>query len=282
MCTLPATLRNVIVGFAPVSAERVWRPAQVLLMEAILAPGRRPVTAALRAMGLPEGRHFSNYHRVLNRTVWSSLAASRVLLGLLVTAFAPTGVLVMGLDDHIERRRGARITAKSIYRDPVRASPAHVVQASGLRGLRLLLLVPTPWAGRVWALPFLTALCPSECYHQQRGRQHVTLTDRARQMPQVVKRWLPQRPMAVVADSRYAAFAFLHAVREAVTIVTRLRLDAALYTPAPARRPGQMRRPHKRGNACRPSARLGGSQNPVAHWDGHGSRTRESTTGTAG
>lgn len=139
------------------------------------------------------------------------------------------------MDDHIERRRGEKIRARGISRDPVRSSPSHFVKASGLRWLSVMLLVHIPWAGRVWALPFLTALCPSERYHQERGRRHLTLTDRARQGLREVKRWVPQRQLVVVADSSYAALEFLHAVREAVTVVTRLRLDAALYTPAPQR-----------------------------------------------
>ncbi len=52
-----------------------------------------------------------------------------------------------GLDDTIERRRGKRIAAKGIYRDPVRSSHGHFVKASGLRWLSLMLLVPIPWAG---------------------------------------------------------------------------------------------------------------------------------------
>ena len=74
--------------------------------------------------------------------------------------FAQRGPVVLGLDDTIERRRGKRITAKGIYRDPVRSFGSHFVEASGLRWMSLMLLVPIPWAGRVWALPFLTALVP--------------------------------------------------------------------------------------------------------------------------
>jgi hypothetical protein len=287
MYPLPSALLNVIVRFAPVFSKRTWARAQVLFIGAILAPGKRTVTAALRVMGLQEESHFSNYHRVLSRAGWSSLAASGLLLDMLVTAFAPTGVLVMGLDDHIERRRGERITAKGIYRDPVRSSHSHFVKASGLRWVSLMLLVPIPWAGRVWALPFLTALCPSERYHQQQGRKHLTLTDRARQMLRLVKRWLPQRVIVVVADSSYAALEFLHAVREAVTVVTRLRLDAALYAPASARRAGQMGRPRKKGKRlptlqhvlADPQTKWCRTQ--VEHWYGHGPRTVELTTGTA-
>ncbi len=125
---------------------------------------------------------FTNYHRILNRAAWDPRAASRLLLELLLDAFAPRGPVLLGLDDTIERRRGKRIAAKGIYRDPVRASKGHFVKASGLRWLSLMLLVPIPWAGRVWALPFLTALAPSERFCQERGRRHKTLLDWGRQM----------------------------------------------------------------------------------------------------
>jgi hypothetical protein len=164
-------------------------------------------------MGLSHTRQFQNYHRVRSRAVWSSLGASRLLLGVLVGTFAHLGVVVMGLDDHIERRWGKKIAARGIYRDPVRLSRSHFVKVSGLRWLSLMLLVPIPWAKRVWALPFFTALCPSECYHQGQGRSHLTLTDRARQVIRLTRRWLPQRRVVVVADSSFAALEFLHSVR---------------------------------------------------------------------
>src|ERR1051326_1203487 len=247
MLTLPLELTALIVAFAPLFSKPVFKHAQVLLVGSLLAPGKRTVTAALRVMGLSGEAHFQNYHRVLNRAAWSALAASRLLLGLLLTAFAPEGVLVLGLDDTIERRRGDRITAKGIYRDPVRSSHSHFVKASGLRWLSLMLLVKIPRAGRVWALPFLTALCPSERYCKERGRAHRKLTDRARQMLLLAARWLPDRELVVTADSSFAALELLGAVREQVTVVTRLRLGAALYEPAPVRAPGRVGRPRKKG-----------------------------------
>lgn len=192
MLMLPFELTTLIVAFAPLFSKPVFKHMQVLMAGAILAPGKRTVTSALRVWGLSNDRHFQNYHRVLNRAVWSSLEASRILLTLLVAAFAPQGVLVMGLDDTIERRRGEQIKAKGIYRDPVRSSRSHLVKASGLRWLCLMLVVDIPWAGRRWALPFLTTLCPSERYYTERGRAHQKLTGRARQMLLLVKRWLPR------------------------------------------------------------------------------------------
>src|SRR5215510_13608001 len=223
---MPCEFVALIVAFAPLFSKPVFQHVQVLLMGAILAPGKRTVPSALRVMGLSQDAQLQNDHRVLNRALWSGLAAGQVLLGLLVSAFAPTGTIVLGLDDTIERRRGEKIAAKGLYRDPVRSSHSHFVKASGLRWLCLMLLVEIPWAARVWALPFMTAPCPSERYCKERGRAHRTLTDRARQMLLLAARWLPNRAIVVAADSSFAALELLSAVRDAVTVVTRLRLDA--------------------------------------------------------
>src|SRR6266566_3459647 len=164
-------------------------------------------------MGLSQERQFQKYHRVLNRAQWSSLAVARVLLGLIVCTFVPAGAVVIGIDDTLERRRGEKIKAKGIYRDPVRSSHAHVVKASGLRWLACMVLTPLAWADRVWALPFLTALGPSERFYAQRGRRHQPLTARAWQMMRLVVRWLPGREIVCVADSSFAALELLGQVK---------------------------------------------------------------------
>ena len=133
MLTLRKEFVTLMTTFAPLFTKRVWQYVQVLLIGAILSPGQRTVTAALRVMGLAQAKFFQKYHRVLNRAVWSSLEGARLLLVLLVSILAPTGPLIMGLDDTLERRRGAKIQAKGIDRDPVRSSHSHVVKASGLR-----------------------------------------------------------------------------------------------------------------------------------------------------
>ena len=148
MVTLPPALTKWILVFAPLFSKRVWQSVQVLLAGAILAVGSRTVTAILRVMGLSQEQQFQKFHRVLNRAKWSALAGSRRLLFALIDAFIPEGPLLMALDDTIERRRGAKISAKGIYRDPVRSSHSHFVKASGLRWLCLMLLAPIPWAGR--------------------------------------------------------------------------------------------------------------------------------------
>jgi len=254
MPTLPAELLPLIVEFQPLFSKSVWENAQTLLIGAILALGKRTVTACLRVTGKSADKHFQNFHRVLNRAQWSVLAASRLLLRLLLSTFAPTSELVFGLDDTIERRRGARIKAKGIYRDPVRSSHAHFVKASGLRWLSCMLLHSVPWAEAVWALPFLTVLCPSERYYAEHKRQHQKLTERAWQVIALVARWLPDRMLVFVADSSFAVFVLLDKVSRLknVSLITRLRLDAQLYDFVPERKPGQMGRPRVKG-ARRPS-----------------------------
>jgi hypothetical protein len=290
MLTLSREYLTVISAFAPVFTKRVWQHAQVLLVGAILAPGRRTVTAALRMMGLSGDRHFQTYHRVLNRAVWASLEVSRILLGILVSTFAPTGCLVLGLDETIERRWGPKIKARGIYRDPVRSSRSHFVKASGLRWLSLMLLAPIPWAKKVWALPFLTVLAPSERYYQGRRRGHKKLTDWARQMLLQVRRWLPKRKLVVVADSTYAVIDLLWRCRQMtnpVYVVTRLRLDAALYKPAPPRQPGQRGRSRLKGERLPKlkqvldDPKTEWRETTIADWYGRGQRVMELTSGIA-
>jgi hypothetical protein len=267
MLLVPKECARFSTIFAPLFTKRVWPHVQVLLVGAILAPGKRTVTAALRVMGLAHTKSFQQYHRVLNRAVWSSREGSRLLLQLLVHALAPTGPFVMGLDDTIERRRGAKIQATGIDRDPVRSSHRHVVKASGLRWLSLMLLVPLPWAKRVWALPFLTVLAPSERYHQERGQRHKKLTDWARHMLLIVRRWVPERSLVLVTESRVAVITLLwrlSRLTQPICSITRVRLDAALYEPAPLRQPRQHGRPRLKGQRLPTLAQV--LANPATPW----------------
>jgi len=290
MLTLPSEYLTLIQPLASIFSKRIWQHIQILLTGAILAPGKRTVTAVLRIMGLSQDQHFQNYHRVLNRAVWSGLELSRVFLNLLVTAFALAGEVVLGLDDTIERRRGDKIKAKGIYRDPVHSSHSHFVKASGLRWLSLMLLVPIPWAQRVWALPFLTVLAPSERYYQSRVREQKILTDWARQLLLQMRRWLPQRRLVVVADACFAVIALLSRAQRLpnpICMITRFRLDAALYEPAPARQPHQRGRTPLKGKRLPTLAgvlkdsKTVWKRVPLTHWYGERRRTVEITSGTA-
>lgn len=286
---MPSEYTTILTSFAQLFSKRLWKHTQVLLIGAILTPGQRTVAAVLRIMGLAAEPHFQNYHRVLNRARWSNLSVSQLLLAWLVKTFAPFGPVFMGLDDTIERRRGAKIHAKGIYRDPVRSSQSHFVKASGLRWLSLMLLAPVPWAKRVWALPFLTALCPSERYYQNRVRGHKKLTDWARQMLYQAHRWLPGRQLIVLADASFAALDLLWKVTQlpaSICMITRFRLDAALYCPAPPAT-GKKGRPRKKGKRLPTLQQMLDSPKTVwkpltvPDWYGEGRREVEIVSDTA-
>ena len=277
---LPEPLAAWMGPFLAGLTRPTWRHALVLVAGAILAPGRRTVAAMLRVVGLGQAPTFTNYHRVLNRNRWSGRAAARRLPHLLLGALAPEGPVVIGVDETIERRWGAKIGARGLYRDPVRSSRGHFVKTSGLRWISLMLLAPIPWAGRVWALPFLTALAPSERFAREHRRRHKKLTDRARQPLALVARWpwLPERRPVAVADRSYAAIELLAAVCRRLTVVTRLR-----STPGCSTRPRRAGRAPAAGPACR--ARAGPpwpSAWPIRRPAGGASRSRAGTAGLSG
>ncbi|EFH83090.1 transposase [Ktedonobacter racemifer] len=289
MLTLPTRIIHVLRHFETVLSERVWEWAKVLVIGAILAPGERTVAAILRVMGCANEKHYQNYHRVLNRATWSSRELSRRLLLLLIQLFFPGNEpVIMGIDETIERRRGRKIAARGVYRDPVRSSKEFFVKTNGLRWISMMLLTPIPWAQRVWALPFLTVLAPSERYHQQRKLQHKTITDWAWQMILQVTRWMPARRLVVVADGTYAVLSFLLKVSRLprVSAIARLRLDACLYEPPAVRGAGKRGRHALKGQAQpKLAARLNDPttswKKHMVSWYGGTKREMEIATGTA-
>jgi hypothetical protein len=160
--SVPTILVSWLAVFRPCSTAPVWNHILVLVGGAVLAPGKRTVTQALRVMGLADRPGFGRYHEVLNRARWDARDVAHRLLLHLLAVLLPSGEVVIGIDDTIERRWGGKIKARGIYRDAVRSSHGHFVKTSGLRWLSLAVMLPVPFAGRRWALPFLTVLAPSE------------------------------------------------------------------------------------------------------------------------
>ncbi len=244
---VPPVLVSLMAAFRGFFTAPVWDHVLVLVMGAILTPGKRTVSAVLRIMGLSQAADFALYHHVLSQAHWDSRAIARKLLSLILERLLLAEPIIIGIDDTIERRWGQKIAARGIYRDPVRSSHGHFVKASGLRWLSFMTMVPLPWTTRRWALPFLTILAPSERYNDTHGRRHKTMVDWARQGILQIRRWLPDQLIVIVADSSFAAIELIAAVRRHVCFVTRLRLDANLFEPPPARRPGQRGRTAKKG-----------------------------------
>ena len=284
---LPQRFRPQIEDFADLFTRPTWANALTLLTGAILAPGRRTVTAVLRILGRDREPDFCTFHRILSRAAWSPRNAARLLLHLLLNAFLPSNSpIVIGIDDTIERRWGRKIKGRAIYRDPVRSSKGHFVKVSGLRWLSAMLLVRVPWAGRIMALPFFTALAPSERFYTDQGRQPQSVVDRARQLALQICRWLPNRNIVFVLDGAFAAFGFLDAVRRHACIVTRLRLDAALFDFPPAKpkrrgRPPSRGKPQKKLEVLLKDRKVRWQRYRVSFWYGRSNRLVEIATGTS-
>jgi DDE superfamily endonuclease len=232
-----------VVGLLQIFAEAFTRPTfahiVLLLYGTILAPGRRTVTAALRALGLRGERRFTTYHRVLNRAAWSPLTLSRLLLTLIVaTLLAADAPLVLLIDATLVRRTGRRIVWKGRFHDAVRSQPGHPRTSEGVHWLCLAVLVPVPWSGRPWALPFLSVPTFTPATSEALGRRHRTAPERADVLVRLVRRWQPDREIVVVGDSAFAVVELGHTCRlGGMRLVSRLVLNAQLYDPVPPRPP---------------------------------------------
>jgi hypothetical protein len=235
MLNLPPEFQDTISHFSIAFRKDVWPKVQLLLIGAIVCPGSRTICNLLRSVGLRWERNFSKYHRVLSRDKWSAKKLSGVLLLLVVKAFVPKGeALVFGIDDTIERRWGAKINKRGIYRDPVRSSKSHFVKCSGLRWMSLMLLTHLPWLERgvYWALPVLTVLCPSERFYTKLGKSAKKLTDWADQ----IITWLSrqqrylQRSIYLTGDGSFATYElFIHAQQKGINMIARMKLNSRLF-----------------------------------------------------
>jgi DDE superfamily endonuclease len=237
---LPAPVPEV-VGLLQVFAVAFTRPtfahALIVLYGAILTPGRRTIAASLRAVGLRDERHFTSYHRVLNRAVWSPLRLSRLLLELIVTRLLPPHVpLILLVDSTLVRRTGRRIAWKGRFHDAVRSQTGHVATSEGIHWLCLAVLVPVPWSRRPWALPFLSVPTLAPATSAKLGRRHRTTPEYADVLLRLVRRWQPEREIMVVGDSAFAVVELGHTCRvRTMRLISRLVLNAQLYDPVPPR-----------------------------------------------
>ena len=265
MPTLPAVIVTLLLPFERLFDPRTWRKAQLLAMGAILSPGKRTVSSALNILGIGQHGDFAVYHHVLNRARWSPLQLSRALSLLVAGRLgSSTEPLVFGIDETVERRWGRKIAAKGRYRDPVRSKDDQVVMTPGLQWVSLMLLTRIGWAGRHWALPFLTALVVSARYDRRKGRRHKTVTDYAQQMLVCLRRWLPDRDLVVVADGGYAKREFLRHCQRHVKADCRRHQTAQGRVPVPARASA----------AARPDRAAPGGRRATAQSHGGAGRSR--------
>jgi hypothetical protein len=247
---LPASIVPILFAFAPLFTAPTWRHVQVLVTGTLLAHGPRTVAAALRVMGLAQEPRFERYHRVLSRGCWSGVQGSQILLGLLLALLPPGWPILVVVDETLERRKGARIAAKGMYRDAVRSSKSRVVTCLGLHWICMALIVPVPWSQRPWALPFLTLLAPSQRANVAAGKAHRTVIDWTVVMVRLVARGLTRRRWVLVGDGSYSCVRLgWECLSAQAALISRRRLDARLFAPPAPLPPGRRGPKPKQGHA---------------------------------
>lgn len=239
MVTPSPEIVTLLTVFAGAMTAPTFAKATQLVCGAILAPGKRTVSAVLQVLGLAKEDGYGKYHRVLNRDRWSPWVLSHLLLELVIRTFLDEQApLILLMDETLERRRSDQIRYVGCFRDSARSGLRHLVTSFGIRWICLAVAVPVPWSRRRWALPFMVVPVRSKRVNAALKRPHRTLTDWAQRMVTRVRRWQPTRRIILVADRSYASVAMVQCCQRLptpVAFLSNLRIDAGLYDP-PVRR----------------------------------------------
>lgn len=232
---LPPTIIAVLSAFQPAFTRPTYQKMVVLIVGTLLARGRRTVASALRQMGLHHDLTWAKYHHVLNRSTWSSLRVSRILLKLVLATFGEAGGMVtIVVDETLERRWGRKITKRCHWRDSRVSRRKRNVTTSGLRWIVMAVIVTPPWTQQHWALPCFSVLATTPKVSHQLNRRHKTVPRLAQQMVKLVRRWLPAVPIKLIGDMAYSVIDLGTVCREAhVSLIAPLRIDARLFDPPP-------------------------------------------------
>jgi DDE superfamily endonuclease len=221
----------------PRSAPRFLR----LLLGAVLATGRWTVTRWLRAAGLTD-EFRPAYTTVAAAGKRTDFLAARLVHGVLKPLLGPAERLVFALDDTPTPRYGPQVQGAGVHHNPT-PGPVGAAFVYGHCWVVLAWLARHPDWGTL-ALPLLARL-----YVRDKDLPRVPKAQRpafrtklelAVELVHWAVTWLGflGKPMWVVADGAYAKAALLRPLRAAgVTVVSRLRKDAALCSvPGPKRR----------------------------------------------
>jgi hypothetical protein len=266
---LPNTFVLLLAAFEPCFHAPTYRNFTLLVAGWIHCPGRRTVTGVALAAGAVGTRHISVFHRFFGRATWSLDAVGRVVFTLALAWLPADAPLVLLVDDTLARKTGKGVGLASMHHDPLLSTARKPFFSFGHVWVVLALWVPLPMGtSRGFALPILfrlyvgakrggTADAPSRPRVGRRQRAadaahaaHAKRTklDLAREEIALVARWAGERLVYVVADSAYAGRAILEQRPATVHVISRLRLDAALWARPGRRRPGQRGRPRRRGH----------------------------------
>ena len=255
MFYLPPAAEPLIARFSIAFSRPTFNRFVLLMVAAVLTPGRRTVTHTLWSVRSLIDGHVSSYHRVLSCRRWSLWTLGRVLARAVLMHVPEGEPVTVAMDDHATQHRGAKVYGKAMHRDAVRSSHSHTVWLFGHKWVVLTVCVKFPFASRSWALPVLCALYRDEKQNQKEGRRHKTPVQLARGLMAALCRWFPDRTFIFLGDGGFSSHEltrFAHRHRRRMTLVGKSSAKANLYGPPPPRKPGQRGRPRVRGDKLPP------------------------------
>src|SRR5438067_9426571 len=265
---IPEPFASVLAAYVGCFQARSYATFQWLVVGWVQCLERRTLTAVALASGAVGTRHISVFHRFFARAPWSLDAVGQVVFQQALRWIPAEQPLYVLGDDTLARKSGKCVSLASMHHDPLLSTARKPFFSFGHVWVVLALWVPLPMGrGRGFALPLLVRLytgakrggradAPSrpttgkrqrvaEAAHAARDRR--TKLEVLRELVGRVAGWAPDRRFYLAVDSAYAGRALLEPRPPNVHVVSRLRLDAALWAPAPKRRPGQKGRPRRRG-----------------------------------
>ena len=265
---IPESFAGVLAAYAGCFQARSYATFQWLALGWVQCLERRTLTAVALASGAVGTRHISVFHRFFARAQWSLDAVGRVVFQQALRWLPAEQPLYLLGDDTLARKQGKCVSLATMHHDPLLSTAKKPFFSFGHVWVVLALWVPRPMGrGRGFALPLLVRLytgakrggradAPSRPTTRQRqrvaeaahaARDRRTKLELLAERVAVVAGWAPERTVYVAVDSAYAGRTLLEHRPANVHVVSRLRLDAALWAPAPKRRPGQKGRPRRRG-----------------------------------
>jgi len=278
MLSVPKAAEPLVSAFSVAFTRPTFQRVLVLFLGAILSLRHRTVTGMLRAVGPLAKGHWSDFHRVLCRRVWSCWPLGKVLAAMVLELIPADQAVVCPVDDTTPQHKGKHVYGKGCHHDACRSTHSHVVWVWGHKWVTLAINVKFPFASRPWALPVLCALYRPVELNRSEARRHKTPPDLARQLMATLIHWFPERRFILLGDGGYASHElarFCHRHRRHLTLVSRFHPQANLYEAPTTPRSKKAGRPRTKGRRLsKPDAVVKRSQGKRFTVNWYGGQTR--------
>jgi hypothetical protein len=253
--TMIPSLQHVVDCLAPTFTQPSFATSSQLLLAWVMCLGKHTLMRVAHSADptsppdLSQRHGLDAYYNFFERSAWGpGMLAQRVGL-LILTSLRFTGLIVLLVDDTLTHKTGKCVWGLGWFRDAVASTRKRVATASGHNWVVVAIafcdpLTKTP----VLALPLLARL-------HQAGKGQPSCPDLARAMLTEVLSWFPGRRFTLVGDGAYACKELLLDLPEQVHFVGRMRGDAAVYDPEPAKASKSKRGPKAKKGPRLPNPR---------------------------